>query len=132
MKADMKTLGNKKLPKFFQKINNTAINENTDLSENHTSETTVPCLPISMISLFKFLTYKRTCSFSKKLFKLYSPIWIKVLGNDCITCKFNEPFPHQEQIAEKQTSKDKVCILTIEYHLTQKALYLVLQKKTRT
>ena len=107
----MTTLGNKTLLKYFQKINNTAINENTDLSENHTSETKVPCLPISMISHFKICTYKRTCSFSKKLFNFYSPIWIKVLGNDCIKSKLNEPFPHQGQLAEKQDFKrQSLCI----------------------
>ena len=47
---DITILGNKKLLRYFlQKFNNITINENTDLLENSTPETKVPCLPLSMI-----------------------------------------------------------------------------------
>ena len=49
VKADTTILGNKTLLRYFRKFNNTTINENTDLLEYQFSESTVPCLPLSMI-----------------------------------------------------------------------------------
>ena len=49
VKADTTILGNKTLLRYFQKFNNTTINENTDLLEYQLNDSTVPCLPLSMI-----------------------------------------------------------------------------------
>ena len=49
VKADSTILGNKTLLRYFRKFNNTTINENTDLLEYNLNESTVPCLPLSMI-----------------------------------------------------------------------------------
>ena len=49
VKADTTILGNKTLLRYFRKFNNTTINENTDLLEYQLNESTVPCLPLSMI-----------------------------------------------------------------------------------
>ena len=48
-KADTTILGNKTLLRYFRKFNNTTINENTDILENTTSESKVPCLPLCMM-----------------------------------------------------------------------------------
>ena len=48
-KADTTILGNKTLHRYFRKFNKTTINENTDLLEHNTSDSKVPCLPLSMI-----------------------------------------------------------------------------------
>ena len=49
VKADTTISGNKTLLRYFRKFNNTTINENTDLLEYQLNESTVPCLPLSMI-----------------------------------------------------------------------------------
>ena len=49
VKADTTILGNKTLLRYFRKFNNTTINERTDLLEYKLNESTVPCLPLSMI-----------------------------------------------------------------------------------
>ena len=49
VKADTTILGNKTFLRYFRKINNTTINENTDLLEYQLFDSTVPCLPLSMI-----------------------------------------------------------------------------------
>ena len=49
IKADITILGNKTLPRYFRKFNNTSINENTNFLEYQTSEIKVPCLTLSMI-----------------------------------------------------------------------------------
>ena len=49
IKADSTILGNKTLLRYFRKFNNTTINETTDLLEYNLNESTVPCLPLSMI-----------------------------------------------------------------------------------
>ena len=47
--ADVTKLGKKTLLRYFRKFNSISINENTDILEFQTSETKVPCLPLSMI-----------------------------------------------------------------------------------
>ena len=49
VKADTTILGYKTLLRYFQKFNNTAVNENTDLLEYQLNDSKVPCLPLSMI-----------------------------------------------------------------------------------
>ena len=49
LKADTTILGNKTLLRYFRNFNNTTINENTELLEYHLNDSTVPCLPLSMI-----------------------------------------------------------------------------------
>ena len=56
VKADTTILGNKTLLRYFRKFKNTTINENTDLLEYQLNESTVPCLPLSMI-LIAFNTH---------------------------------------------------------------------------
>ena len=59
VKADTTILGNKTLLRYFRKFNNTTINENTDLLEHQLHDSTVPCLPLSMILIaFKFHIHK--------------------------------------------------------------------------
>ena len=48
-KADTTVFGNKLLLRYFRKFNNTTINEKTDLLENQTPDSKVPCLPLSMM-----------------------------------------------------------------------------------
>ena len=48
-KADTTILGNKTLLRYFRKLNNTTINENTDLLEYQTPELKVPWLPLGMM-----------------------------------------------------------------------------------
>ena len=50
-KADTTILGNKTLLRYFRKINNTNINENTDIQEYQTNDIKVTCLPLSMMLL---------------------------------------------------------------------------------
>ena len=49
VKADTTILGNKTLLRYFRKFNNTTIIENTDRLEYQLNESTVPCLPLSLI-----------------------------------------------------------------------------------
>ena len=59
VKADTTILGNKTLLRYFRKFNSTTINENTDLLEYQLNESTVPCLPQSMILIaFNFHIHK--------------------------------------------------------------------------
>ena len=48
-KTDKTILGNKTILRYFRKFNNTTINENTDLLEYQSSDSKVPCLPLSMM-----------------------------------------------------------------------------------
>ena len=52
VKADTTILGNKTLLRYFRTFNNTTINENTDLLEYQLNESTVPCLPLSILIAF--------------------------------------------------------------------------------
>ena len=47
-------------------------------------------------------------------------------------CQLNKPYPNQKQIAQKQDFKDKVYILTIAIHSTQKDQSHHPQKETPT
>ena len=60
-----------------------------------------------------------------------APIWIKVLWNDCFICQLYKPFPHQKEIAEKKTLRDKVYVAFTESHLILKTLYRPPQKEVR-
>ena len=110
LKADTTILGNKTLLIYFRKINDTSINENTDILVYQTPDIKVPCLPLSMM-LTAFHTShslhtkghsgaeKKTYSnFTQKFHFPNAPIWIKILCNDCITCQINIPYPNQKQI----------------------------------
>ena len=116
IKADSTILGNKTLLRYFRKFNNTTINENTDLLEYNLNESTVPCLPISMILIAFNISHTQNIKGHSGSEKTYSnfiqnfyfpnaPIWIKVLCNDCIVCQLNKPYPNQKQIAQKQDFK---------------------------
>ena len=116
IKADSTILGNKTLLRYFRKFNNTTINENTDLLEYNLNESTVPCLPISMILIAFNISHtqnikghsgseKTYSNFIQKFYFPNAPIWIKVLCNDCIICQLNKPYPNQKQIAQKQDFK---------------------------
>ena len=111
VKADTTILGNKTLLRYFRKLNNTTINENTDPLEYQLDDSKVPCLPLRMILIafnISHTTYKRTLRIRKDILELYfpnAPIWIKVLCNDCIICQLNKPYPNQKQIAQKQDFK---------------------------
>ena len=59
-------------------------------------------LNIIFIPHFLFLENRRTYKIRKEFHFSNTPIWMKVLCKDCITCQFNQPFPHQKQLAEKQ------------------------------
>ena len=143
-KADTTILGNKTLLRFFRKFNNTTINENTDLLKYQLDASKVPCLPLSMIlKSFNISHTQKTKGHSgsekKNIFKFYtkflfyeSPIWIKVLCNDCIICQLNKHYPNQKQLAQKQDFKDKVYISITEYHSTQMDQFPHLQKETPT
>ena len=120
IKADSTILGNKTLLRYFRKFNNTTINENTDLLEYKLNESTVPCLPLSMILIaFNISKYTQNIKGHSGSEKTYSnfiqnfyfpnaPIWIKVLCNDCIVCQLNKPYPNQKQIAQKQDFKGQI------------------------
>ena len=116
IKADSTILGNKTLLRYFHKFNNTTINENTDLLEYNLNESTVPCLPLSMILIAFNISHTQNIKGHSGSEKTYSnfiqnfyfpnaPIWIKVLCNDCIVCQLNKPYPNQKQIAQKQDFK---------------------------
>ena len=116
IKADSTILGNKTLLRYFRKFNNTTINENTDLLEYNLNESTVPCLPLSMILIAFNISHTQNIKGHSGSEKTYSnfiqnfyfpnaPIWIKVLCNDCIVCQLNKPYPNQKQIAQKQDFK---------------------------
>ena len=116
VKADTTILGNKTLLRYFRKFNNTTINENTDLLEYKLNESTVPCLPLSMIFIAFNISHTQNIKGHSGSEKTYSnfiqnfyfpnaPIWIKVLCNDCIVCQLNKPYPNQKQIAPKQDFK---------------------------
>ena len=108
VKADTTILGNKTLLRYFRKFNNTTINENTDLLEYQLNDSTVPCLPLSMILIaFNFSHTQNTkghsgsektySNFTQNFYFPNAPIWIKVLCNDCIVCQLNKPYPNQKQ-----------------------------------
>ena len=118
VKADTTILGNKTLLRYFRKFNNTTINENTDLLEYQLNESTVPCLPLSMILIAFNISHTQNIKGHSGSEKTYSnfiqnfyfpnaPIWIKVLCKDCIVCQLNKPYPNQKQIAQKQDFKDQ-------------------------
>ena len=48
-KTNITILGNITLLRYFRKLNNTTINENTDILEYRTPDFKVPCLPLSMM-----------------------------------------------------------------------------------
>ena len=109
IKANITILGNRTLLRYFRKINNTSINENTDFSEYQTPDLKVLCLLLSMI-LLAFHTshplHTKSHSGSERTYSnlnqnFYFPkasIWFKV----CITCQLSKPYPNQKQIAEKK------------------------------
>ena len=66
-KADTTILENKTLLRYFRKLNNTTIKENTDICEYQTPDFKVPCLPLSMM-LIPHLTYKMTFKIIKNIF----------------------------------------------------------------
>ena len=116
VKADTTILGNKTLLRYFRKINITTINENTDFLEYQLNESTVTCLPLSMIIIAFNISHTQNIKGHSGSEKTYSnfiqnfyfpnaPIWIKVLCNDCIVCQVNKPYPNQKQIAQKQDFK---------------------------
>ena len=109
-------MGNKTLLRYFRKFNNTAINENTDLLEYQLNNSTVPCLPLSMITIAFNISHtqntkghsgseKTYSNFTQNFYFPNAPIWRKVLCNDCIICQLNKPYPNQKQIAQKQDFK---------------------------
>ena len=115
-KADTTILGNKTLLRYFQKFNNTTINENTDLLEYQLDNFRVPCLPLSMMLMAFNISHTQNTKRTFRVRKVYSnftqnfyfpnaPIWIKVLCNDCIKCQLNKPYPNQKQIAQKHDVK---------------------------
>ena len=116
VKSDTTILGNKTLLRYFRKFNNTTINENTDLLEYQLNNSTVPCLPLSMILIAFNISHTQNTKGHSRSEKTYSnftqifyfpnaTIWIKVLCNDCIVCQLNKPYPNQKQIAQKQDFK---------------------------
>ena len=90
IKADTIILGNKTLPRYFRKFNNTTLNENTDVLEHQTPDFKVSCLPLSMM-LIAFNTShilhtkghsgseKTNSNFIQNIYFPNAPIWIKVL-----------------------------------------------------
>ena len=56
-KAATTILGNKTLLRYFRKLNNTTINENTDLLEYQIDASKVSCLPLSMILISFNITH---------------------------------------------------------------------------
>ena len=143
VKADSTILGNKTLLRYFRNFNNTTINENTDLLEYKLNESTVPCLPLSMILIAFNISHTQNIKGHSGSEKTYSnfiqnfyfpnaPIWIKVLCNDCIVCQLNKPYPNQKQIAQNKILKDTVCTLTTVSHLILKDQFHPHQKETPT
>ena len=113
VKADTSILGNKTLLRYFQKFNNTAINENTDLLKYQLNDSKVPCLLLSMILIAFNISHtqntkghsgseKTYSNFPQNFYFQNAAIWIKVLCNDCIVCQLNKPYPNQKQTAQKQ------------------------------
>ena len=85
----------------------TTINENTDLLEYQLNDSTVPCLPLSMILIAFNISHtqntkghsgseKTYSNFTQSFYFPNAPIWIKVLCNDCIVCQLNKPYPNQK------------------------------------
>ena len=116
VKADTTILRNKTILRYFRKFNNTIINENTDLLEYQLNESTVPCLPLSMILIAFNISHtqnikghsgseKTYSSFIQNFYFPNAPVWIKVLCNDCIVCQLKKPYSNQKQIAQKQDFK---------------------------
>ena len=73
-KTDTTILGNKKLLRYYRKLNNTTINEKKDLLEYQTPDFKLPCLPLRMMLIaFKIshthTKYKRTLRIRKDIFK---------------------------------------------------------------
>ena len=108
-KADTTILGNKTL-RYFRKFNKSTINENIDLLEYQTSDSNVPCLPLSMMLIEFNISHtidtkghsgseKTYSNFTQNFYFPNAPIWIKVLCNGCIVCQLNKPYPNQKQIA---------------------------------
>ena len=86
------------------------------LLEYKLNESTVPCLPLSMILIAFNISHtqdikghsgseKTYSNFIQNFYFPNAPIWIKVLCNDCIVCQLNKPYPNQKQIAQKQDFK---------------------------
>ena len=113
VKADTTILGNKTLLRYFRKFNITTNNENTDLLEYQLNDSTVPCLPLSMILIAFNISHTQNTkghsgsekTFTQNFYFPKTPIWIKVLCNDCIVCQLKKPYPNQKQIAQKQDFK---------------------------
>ena len=115
-KADTTILGNKTLLRYFRKIKIFFINEITETLEYQTLNFKVPCLP-SIMMLIAFHTshtiHTKGHSGSKKTYSNFiqnfylpnTPIWIKVICNDCKVCQLEKPYPNQKQIAQKQDLK---------------------------
>ena len=89
VKAATTILGNKTLLRYFQKFNNTAINEKTDLLEYELIDSKVTCLPLSMILIAFNISHTQNTKGHSGSEKTYSnltqnfcfpdaPIWIKV------------------------------------------------------
>ena len=98
IKADSTILGNKTLLRYFRKFNNTTITKIQTFLEYNLNESTVPCLPISMILIAFNISHTQNIKGHSGSEKTYSnfiqnfyfpnaPIWIKVLCNDCIVCQ---------------------------------------------
>ena len=92
------------------------------LLEYQLNESTVPCLPLSMILIAFNISHTQNIKGHSGSEKTYSnfiqnfyfpnaPIWIKVLCNDCIVCQLNKPYPNQKQIAQKQDFKGQSFVL---------------------
>ena len=97
-KADTTILGNKTLLRYLRKFNNTTINEITDLLEYNTSDSKVPCLPLSMMLIAFNISHtqntkghsgseKTYSNFTQHFYFPKAPFWIKLLCNDCIICQ---------------------------------------------
>ena len=72
---------------------------------------------------------KTYSSFIQIFYSPNTPVRIKNVCNDYITCQLNKPYPNQQQLAEKQDFKGETYISTTRYHLIQKALFRPLQKE---
>ena len=141
IKADITVLGINTPLRYFKKLNNTTKNEINNLLEYQTPKTKIRCLLLCIILLaFHFsrsLNTKRHAGLEKKTFSNFIqnsyfpnvPSWMKVFCYDCILCQLQKPYPHQKQLAEKKTLKDKVYISTTEYPLIQKAQIALLRRK---
>ena len=117
VKFDTTILGNKTtLLRYFRKFNNTTKNENTDLLEYQLDDSKVPCLPLSLMLIAFNISHtqntkgysgseKTYSNFTENFYFPNAPVWMKVLCNDCITCKLNKPYPNQKQLAQKQDFK---------------------------